>query len=930
MTSADVRTVHFQPKDEPLRDDVRHLGALVGRVIREQAGDAMYQRVERIRNAAIMRREDGDGGSASAIAAIRKETAAMDAAEAAEFVRAFSTYFQAVNLAEQIHRVRRGRAHLRADSEPQTGSLHSAVRTLLSWGLNLEDVVDLFRELRIEPVFTAHPTEATRRTILEKQESVAERLLERLDPSRTPREERVAWARIEAELTSAWQTEEHPDERPTVADEREHVLYYVTHVFYRVIPVLYEVLEESLGAEYGARGGDAVDLPDQPPLIRVGSWVGGDMDGNPNVGPDTIRATLERHRALVLSRYIPELRLLARELSQSSDRVRWSADIDRLTDELTEFFPRALETAPSRDRPMGYRTLLRLMAARLSATETNHPHGYRGPQEFIANLRAIEDSLLEHKGEDAGLFSVRRLRRRAETLGFHLATLDVRQDARYLRDAMATMLRDPDWPGRTVDERIASLHLTLGQPSDSPDTDLRADRYAALPDGERAAVLRILGVFDAIRDGQERFGIDAVGPFIISMTHDVDDVLTVLELARRAGFGGPANGYALDVAPLLETVPDLEQARQILERLYEDPVYGPHLATRDRRQTVMVGYSDSNKDGGITSARWALQKAQARMAEVSAARGVRLTVFHGRGGTVSRGGGKVHRAVMASPAAALSGRLRVTEQGEVIDHKYGLAPIALRNLERMLGAVALKSAEHHGSVPPEPESWTAIADTMSVAARTAYRALVYQNPHFYSFFRSATPVDVIERMAIGSRPSSRRAQKGIGDLRAIPWVFAWTQNRATMPGWYGLGTGLEAAIQEHGLDTVMEAAGSWPFLGTLLDDVEMVLAKSDLEIARLYVDLAPLETHGVFQAIESEFSRTVELVTRLLKHRDLLSGDPTLERSIRLRNPYVDPMSFIQVDLLERWRVGERKDDDVFRALVASVQGIARGLKNTG
>lgn len=928
------RSVVFPTKDEPLRDDVRHLGALVGRVIREQAGNNLYLRVERIRHAAIARREASGSGHDNAIASIRAETAAMDAIEAGEFVRAFSTYFQAVNLAEQVHRIRRGRAHLREDSEPQQGSLHSAVQTLESWGLSLEEVVELFEGLRVEPVFTAHPTEATRRTILEKQESVAKRLLERLNPDRTPREERIAWARIEAELTSAWQTEEHPSDRPTVADEREHVLYYVTHVFYRIIPILYEVLEEALEAEYRGEDeletGSGIELPDQPPLIRVGSWVGGDMDGNPNVGADTIRATLKRHRTLVLSRYIPEVEALARELSQSSERVAWSADIDRLADDLEARFSQALDSVPTRDRHMGYRNLLRLMAAQLRATNAGDPNGYRGPDDFVGHLLAIEMSLLQHRGEDAGLFSVRRLRRRAQTLGFHLATLDVRQDARDLRDVMASILRDATWPDRSVAERVAGLHEALGQACPASEPEERAAAYADLDDAERSAVLRTLEVFDAIREGQDRYGVNAVGPYIISMTHDVDDVLTVVELARRAGFGGPDAGYALDIAPLLETVPDLDQAGEILARLYSDPLYAPHLASRDQRQTVMVGYSDSNKDGGIASARWALQKAQAQMAEISHDRGVRLTVFHGRGGTVSRGGGKVHRAVMASPAAALSGRLRLTEQGEVIDHKYGLPSIALRNLERMLGAVALKSAEHRGSVPPPHASWPLIADTMAAAARTAYRELVYENPHFYPFFRTATPVDVIERMAIGSRPASRRAQRGIGDLRAIPWVFAWTQNRATMPGWYGLGTGLEAAIRTHGRDAVMEAARAWPFLGTLLDDVEMVLAKADLEIARLYVELAPDETHGVFDALEAEFARTVDLVTGLLNQRTLLSGDATLERSIRLRNPYVDPMSFIQVDLLARWRVGDRKDEEVFQALVASVQGIARGLKNTG
>jgi phosphoenolpyruvate carboxylase len=922
MTSTDVRTAAFRPEDEPLREDVRRLGALVGRVIREQGGADLYECVERVRQEAIRRREHAAG----ALDRIRAETHAMEASRAAEFVRAFSTYFQAVNLAEQVHRIRRGRAYLRSDDEPQRGSLRAAVRALRAAGLDEDQVVGLFRDLRIEPVFTAHPTEATRRTILHKQESVAERLLDRLNPERTPREERVAWARIEADLTSAWQTEEHPHERPTVEDEREHVLHYVSGVFYRTVPVLLEVLEESLETELGLAAG----LPDHPPLVRVGSWVGGDMDGNPNVGPDTIEATLARHRSLVLARYLPDVEVLARELSQSAGRVRWSDEIDQRTAALAARFPQVLEEMPARDRGMRYRMLLRLVAARLRATDAGQPGGYAGPGEFVDDLRSIEESLSENRGEHAGLFSVRRLRRRAQALGFHLATLDVRQDAREHRELMAMLLGDPTWPERPIAERVERLHDLLQESGGRPDLQPRAEVLAALPSDGRERALRAFGVFDAIADGRARYGPDAIGPFIISMAQDTDDVLTVLELARRAGFGDRARGFELDVAPLLETVPDLERARDILDRLFSDPVYAPHLAGRDQRQTVMVGYSDSNKDGGIAAARWALQKAQTRMAEAARANGVLLTVFHGRGGTVSRGGGKVHRAVAAAPAAALSGRLRLTEQGEVIDHKYGLPAIALRNLERMLGAVALKTAEELAPAAPPDPRWAEAAETMANAARAAYRALVYEDGRFYPFFRNATPVDVIERMAIGSRPASRRAQRGIEDLRAIPWVFAWTQNRATLPGWYGLGRGLAAAIDRHGRDVVAEAATGWPFLAALLDDIEMVLAKSDLEIARLYVALAPAETHGLFDLIAEEFTRTADLVTDLLGHDGVLAGDQTLKRSIRLRNPYVDPMSVLQVDLLRRWRETDRRDDDLFRALFACVQGIARGLKKTG
>jgi phosphoenolpyruvate carboxylase len=411
------------------------------------------------------------------------------------------------------------------------------------------------------------------------------------------------------------------------------------------------------------------------------------------------------------------------------------------------------------------------------------------------------------------------------------------------------------------------------------------------------------------------------------MAQDVDDVLTVLLLARLGGLGD-ADGVPLDVTPLFETVSDLDRSGEVLDRLFTDPTLAPHLARREHRQMVMVGYSDSNKDGGIAAARWALQQALQAMADAATRHDVILTVFHGRGGTVSRGGGSIERAVAAMPPAAIGGRLRLTEQGEVIDAKYGLAPIALRNLERMLGAVVRRTAESEAGVDATP--WFPVADTLADAARAAYRSLVYEDPRFTDFFRSVTPIDVIERMAIGSRPASRRAGAGVQDLRAIPWVFSWTQCRSMLTGWYGLGTGLEAAVASHGLDTLREAARAWPFMDAMLADVEMVLAKADLDITRMYTSLAAEGPAELFEVIQAEFDRTVAHVLEIREADALLESEPTLQRSIRLRNPYVDPMNVLQVDLLRRWRAGDRAEGPLLTALLATVNGIARGLQNTG
>ncbi|MGD8494972.1 MAG: phosphoenolpyruvate carboxylase [Gemmatimonadales bacterium] len=907
---AELRSVSFAEKDEPLRDDVRLLGALVGEVVCEQAGAERFREVEAARRAAIRRRER----DSEAAAGLADALSDLPPGAASELARAFSVYFQAVNLAERVHRIRRGRAYLMA-GEVQEGSLAATTARLAERGLDRDAAARLLADCRVVPVFTAHPTEATRRIILEKQRRIADRLLERLNPARTPREERNLLARIRTELTTAWQTEESPGQRPRVRDEAEHVLFYLSDVLYGVTPVLAEITAEALDRVYGSGGSEDADAGENPATsVRFASWVGGDMDGNPNVDAGTVLETLARHRAVVLALYEADLRSLARRLSQSRPEIPFSRAVRQLRAELEQRFPDAAGRVSPRHEAMTYRVVLQLVARRVAATDADDERGYAGPEELLADLRTVEDSLAHGGGRHAGLHEVRRLRRRVEVFGFHLAALDLRQDAREHRDVLADLFDDPDWSERDPDERAARLRdLLAAGPADTP----------ASTDRSR----RALEAFRAMAEGRRRFGREAVGPFVISMTSDVDDVLAVLYLARRAGLGGGGR-LPLDVVPLLETVPDLERAGPFLERLLDDPVYGPHLAERGRRQMVMVGYSDSSKDGGLFSSRWSLHEAEAALARVAEERGVALTVFHGRGGTVSRGGGKVENALRTAPRGSVNLLLRLTEQGEVIDTKYGLPSIALRELERMAGAVAL-----HHTAPSEsvPDAWIDAAARIARSSRGAYRDLVYETPEFPGFFRDVTPIDVIERMTIGSRPASRRAGRGIGDLRAIPWVFAWTQTRIILPGWYGLGTGLQAAVEALGEAEAERMTRSWSFLEVLLDDVEMVLAKSDLEIGARYVEqLGGEGAPRLFARIREEFDRTVDLVLRLRGTTELLDGEPVLRRSIRLRNPYVDPLSYLQVDLLRRWRRDDRPDGPMADALLETVQGIARGLKNTG
>ena len=880
----------------------------MGAVIREQGGDELFEKVEGARVAAIRRRE----GEPEAERELQALVGALNPRDAGELVHGFATYFAVVNLAERINRIRRGRDHLRAGGAPQEGTLDDTVRRLAAAGLGPTAVRDLLQHLWFEPVFTAHPTEATRRTLLEKEQAISRLLVQRLDPSRTPSEERAALGRIREQITIGWQTEAQPAQRPTVLDELEHVLFFLTDVVYLVVPPFYEALEDALAAVFGTAG---AEIP-VPPVLRFASWVGGDMDGNPNVTADTVRAALARHRALVLERYHRETLELARRLSQSSSCVAVDEAVLRRVEEYGSRFPAALDAVPPRHRDMPYRVLLRLIAARLQATSRDEPSGYASAAEFSGDLQGIATSLKNHQGANAGLFSVRRLVRRLETFGFHLATLDVRQDALVHRAVVGRLLGDASWSERSAAARALRLRRAIesGEPPTRP-TDADAERT--------------LAVFRAIAQCRTRYGALAIGPYIISMAQGVDDVLTVLLLARWGGLAEADGTVPLDVAPLFETLDDLHDASDVMRSLLEDNVYRAHLVYRGNRQVVMVGYSDSNKDGGIAASRWAVQRAQAALVATLEPAGIDLTIFHGRGGTVSRGGGKLARAVLSAPPGSVRGRLRVTEQGEVINTNYGLRAIAIRTLEQAVGAVAIATA-----LPPNPDArtpqWEALMDEIAATSHTAYRALVYDDPRFVEYFRLSTPIDVIERMPMGSRPPSRRSGSGIEQLRAIPWVFAWMQNRNVLPGWFGLGTALERAVARHGEDAVAEMIRHWPFVKALVDDVEMVLAKADIGIAARYARLAGALEPVFFPVIKAEFDRTVALVLRLKGTTALLDEDPVVQRAIRLRNPYVDPMSLLQVDLLARWRAAGRADDDLFAALLATVRGIAQGLQNTG
>ena len=919
-----LRDIDLPPTDALLREDVKRLGALVGEILAEQVAPEFLAEVETLRIAAIRRREAG-----APIEELSRRLDGLPLDRAELLVRAFASYFQAVNLAERVHRIRRRRDYQRLGEAPQPGGLEDSLRQLRDAGVDAAAVSALVARLRIEPVFTAHPTEAVRRALLEKESEVVRCLVEDIDRGLTPQERRADVERMRLALTASWQTDETPPEKPSVADEFEHVAFYLSDVLYRVLPVFHEVFEDALQKVYGnqippIRGQSAFTFgedkrtltPDCPPVLGFGSWVGGDMDGNPNVGAATISATLAGQRALVLQNYRRDLARLGEVLSQSSGRVKVSPELLRRTDDYARRLPKAAEKLKARHADMPYRRFTALVSARLAATAQDKREGYGDAAEFVADLRLAEASLAANRGEHAGGFAVRRLRRRAEAFGFHLATLDLRQESTRHDAALAALLGDAGWPARAWPERADRLRDLISG----------AEPVAAPQAPEAAPVLE---VFRTVATALPLYGARAFGPYIISMSRSAADALAVLALARFAGCTDGNGAVPLDVAPLFETVDDLQAAADTLRSLFADPVYREHLRERGDRQVVMLGYSDSAKDGGLVASRWALQQTQVQLTALAAEAGVRIAFFHGRGGSLSRGGGKTERAVIAAPRGSVDGSLRLTEQGEVIHRKYGIRALALRNLEQMTGAVLRASLRPR---PPEPReaAWREMAAFIAAAARAHYRRLVYDTPGFVDYFRAATPIDVIERLRIGSRPSKRGNAGGVSSLRAIPWVFAWSQNRCGLTAWLGVGTGMAAGIDRFGHAAVAEMARDWPFFATLVDDVEMVLAKSDLGIFERYSLLAG-EAHGeFFPGIAAEFVRTRDTVLALKGSDMLLANDFRLRQSIRLRNPYVDPISLLQVDLLARWRAAGRPEDALFHALVTTVNGIAAGVQNTG
>jgi phosphoenolpyruvate carboxylase len=890
--------IQFAKKDAALRDDVRALGIMVGELLVEQGGEALYKTVESARQLAIGRREDDDAASEKLDALLEK----MSATAARDIVRAFSTYFQVVNTAEQVHRIRRRRDYLKDTDKRQPRSLDEIFHRLKEAGLEPDAVDTLLQQLEIEPVFTAHPTESTRRTILRKQQNIVRRMVDMQNPALTPQESAACFASIRADITAIWQTEDSPSEGLTVFDEQEHTLFFLTDVIYRVIPPFYEGIEAARREAYG----DAASRARIPNVLRFASWIGGDISTNKDISARIVRDTLARQRSLILDLYYHDCQGLAEKLSQSSSRIDIDATVQERIDSYARQFPTISGTTPHRYREMPYRILLRLICRRLKATYDDDAFPYESCEQFVEDLQLIANSLAKRKGTNAGLFAVKRLIRRTETFGFHFLSLDIRHNATDLQKVVGHCLGESNWLEKSSAQRTERLREML-QTNDSP---------AIEPDNNSK---RLLALFTAISYCRRKFGQKAIGLLLIRHCTGVDDILAALLLGRWADLSGRDGLVPLDVAPTCETSNELLNAPGLIAALLDDPFYKLHLQARNSRQTLMLSTSEASSDGGVAASRWNMQKAHTSLGEIFAARDIDYTLFHGRGSLPGRGG--------VSDGIAC-GHLRATEHGESVNERYGVRGIAFRTLEKAFSAVTAATAGLD-SKGAENGAWADAMNSIAIAGDDIYQVLVGSDGSFNAYFRAATPIDVIEHMHVGLRRSADEYSNAHIE-RDIPWSFAWAQSRHLLPAWYGFGTGLEIAITEHGEDFVRDMLRNWPFFRRLVSDVEIALAITDPGIAAHYSELASNELHThFFPAIEKEFDLSVRTLLSLREQKVLLENNTTLRRSIRLRNPYVDPMSLLQVELLRRWRSGAREDRSLLTALIASVNGISRGLQTS-
>ena len=915
-------------KDLPLREDTRLLGRLLGDVLRAQTGDAGYARIEAIRQTAVRFRRAMDGDAP----AVRQELVALlsdlPIAQTLDIVRAFSYFSHLVNIAEDVHQNRRRRIHAFAGSPPQRGSVADALDCIAGHGIDGSRLAAWLKDALVSPVLTAHPTEVSRKSILDCEREVA-RLLHWRDRGELTADETAEFeAGLYRQVLALWQTAMIRLTKLNVQDEIENGLAYYRYTFLAQVPKLYLALATQLRAKF--KVGDDVSIP---PFLRLGSWIGGDRDGNPNVNSKTLAYAIDRQAAVAFTHYLDEIHRLGAELSLSTRLVSPSKELLLLADA-------ARDPNPHRgDEP--YRQALIGVYGRVAATARSlagyvpplAPHAelpaYASPGDLLVDLRVIECSLAGHGAAPLAEGRLVPLIRAVEVFGFHLAVLDLRQNSDVHEQVIAELLARAgtavDYKSLAEPARVALLSAELESPRLLHSPHLT---YSDVARSERA-------VLEVAADIHRRFGAAALPNYVISKCQSVSDLLEVAVLMKEVGLLR-GNALAVNIVPLFETIDDLARSHDVMRAAFALTFYRRWVDGRDRWQEVMLGYSDSNKDGGYLTANWSLYRAELALVDVFRDAGFKLRFFHGRGGTVGRGGGPSFEAILAQPAGSVSGGLRITEQGEIIASKYSDPDLGRRNLETLVAATLEASMIDGERLEDRAPVFFEAMDELSRHALTAYRDLVYRTPGFVEYFRAATPIAELAGLNIGSRPASRTSSTRIEDLRAIPWVFSWGQCRLMLPGWYGFGLAIDTWLAEHpgsadqGRALLTEMHARWPFFRSMLSNMAMVLAKTDLAIASRYAELVAdvALRESIFLRIAGEHSRTIRHVLAITGQATLLDDNPTLARSIRNRFPYLDPLNHLQVELLRRHRDGQT-DERTRRAIHLTINGLTAGLRNS-
>jgi phosphoenolpyruvate carboxylase len=899
-------TIKHQLHSGELGADIRRFGDLLGAIIRDQESEDAYETVEMARTGAIEYRADERDSRES----VRRALSATDSETQRVVARAFLTYFELTNLAEERERVR----ELRSSSQEGTlgDSLEAAAAELSE--TDAETAAQILGDILIQPTFTAHPTEAHRKTIKAKLRAVATRL-ETLDERRlTSKEHEQIERDIRAEVLGFWQTPQIRERQPEPEDEARNVQWYLANTIFEVLPEVYDELDDELDSELD------VDLS-VPKLFEFRSWAGSDRDGNPYVTPDVTETTLERQRRLVIERYRESLAEMSKVLSLDGDRLQIGPEISGSIDAVEESIPEARTEANKRYPDEPYRQKLMIMREKLNRVGDIRSGGYASPAEFHEELAAIARSLRENGCGVIAEAHVEKLMRQVEAFGFTLASLDLRDHQKNHTSTVAEALEREgiDYDGLSEDERVDLLTDAILQETPVIDSSSRETL------SETTA--RVLERFERLAAWQREYGQDAIDTYCISMTDEPSHVLEVLFLADQVGVVDLPGHSGLDVVPLLETERALSEADRIMGTLFENEAYEMALEARDTVQEIMIGYSDSNKENGFLAANWSLYTNQRQLADITDEYDVTLRLFHGRGGSISRGGGPMNDALKALPNSTVTGDVKFTEQGEAIAEKYSNRRIAERELEQMLNAqiTARKQAIEHPTENVE-EEWVAAMETLADAARTEYRELL-NTDGFVSYFSQATPIDVIETLNLGSRPASRSEERSVEDLRAIPWVFSWTQSRCILPGWYALPTGIDAYLDQGGdIETLQEMYDQWPFFRTMLDNAAQALGRTDMDVARSYAALADdTLREQFFPRLAAEYERAAELVTTITGRESPIDRE-WLQESLDRRNPYVDPLNLLQTELLSKDELTPVEE----QTLRLTVKGIAAGMNNTG